>query len=266
MRNVITKVALAATFVMGVASSANAFVVLTMRDLSTATSVTCNTAAAVTATNCGAGFSITSANFVTYSGSVGAFDVVSTQGISNAPGNANLATANTTSLTVNRNDSAVGIKSLVVDFISFDFFNPNGTIKTFQGSASTTAGDGLFNSATESVFTDFRVDSDNAANSLGALSFNMGSGTVTDLNCTMATGTNNSCNAGNVLWNDPALGVAGFSTRTQQRFNLEASSVINTTSSLTIRNLPEPMTLSMVGAALLGLGIASRRRRAADKA
>lgn len=259
MRNVITKVALAAAAVMGLASSANAFVVLTMKDLSTAATATCNTAVAVSAVNCGAGFSIINANFVNFSGSIGVFNVASTQGLSNAPGTASVATANTTSLTVNRTDGALGTKSLVVDFISFDYFNPTGTLKTFQGSASTTAGDGFFNSATESVDSDFRVDSDNG------LGFAAGP-TVTVLGCNMITALSNNCNTGAVVWSDPALGTPGFSARSQQRFKLEASSVINTTSSMTIRNVPEPMTLSMVGAALLGLGVVSRRRRAKTQA
>ena len=253
MKNVFNKVAAAATLLMGVASTANAFVVLTMTDLSTATTVSCNTFIG----GCGAGFSVINADFVNFSGTVGAFDVASTQGLSNAPGTALVASANTTSLTVNRNDFALGTKGLVVSFVVFDFFSPTGTSKTMQGSASTTAGQGFFNSATESIFTNFRVDSDNTTNLLIA------SGTVSQSSCSMATALNNSCNAGSIVWSDPALGVAGFSSRTQQVFTLEAASIVNTTSSLTIRNVPEPMTLSLVGVSLLGLAFASRRRAAA---
>lgn len=258
MRNVLTKVAIAAAMLMGVASAANAFAVLTMRDVSTATVKTCNT---FTLVGCGSGsgFTVISPNFVNFSGSIGAFDVASTQGLNNAPGTT-VATSNTTSLTVNRNDVASGIKTLVVDFISFDFFNPTGIWKTMQGSASTTAPASFFNSTTESIITDFRVDSNNG---FGGFAFGP---TVSGAACSMATALSNNCNSALIVWNDPALGVAGFSTRTQQAFRIEASSIINTTSSLVIRNVPEPMTLSMVGAALLGLGFASRRRRSAIKA
>ena len=252
MKSVFNKVAAAATLLMGVASTANAFVVLTMTDLSTATTVTCNTFIGF----CGAGFVVNNANNVNFIGTVGAFDVASTQGISNAPGNALVAFANTTSLAVNRNDGALGTKTLTVDFVVFDFFNPTSTSKTMQGSASTTAGQGLFNAATETIFTNFRVDSNNTT------SLNLGP-TVSQLSCGMATSINDSCNAGSIVWSDPVLGVAGFSTRTQQAFTLEAASIVNTTSSLTIRNVPEPMTLSLVGVSLLGLAFASRRRAAA---
>ena len=252
MKNVFSKVAAAATLLMGVASTANAFVVLTITDLASATSVTCNTQIG----GCGAGFNIINNNFVNFSGSVGAFDILSTQGVSNAPGTALVASANTNSLTVNRNDGALGTKALVVNFVVFDFFSPTSTSKTMQGSASTTAGQGFFNSATESIFTDFRVDSNNSTNLL------LGP-TVSSSNCSMVTATSNNCDAASIVWSDPALGVPGFSSRTQQRFVLEASSIVNTTSSLTIRNVPEPMTLSLVGVSLLGLAFASRRRAAA---
>lgn len=262
MRNVLTKVAVAAAVLMGVASSANAFVVLTMKDLSTATTKSCNSQTLV---GCGpgTGFTVINPDFVNFSGSVGVFNVASTQGLNNVPGDPTVATANTTSLTVKRTDAALPIpatKSLVVDFISFDFMNPTGVLKTLQGSASTTAGSGFFNAGTETIFTDFRVDSDNG------LGFLLG-GTVTGgVNCLMATAVANSCDGGTVVWSDPALGTPGFSTRTQQSFTLEAGSIVNTTSSLTIRNVPEPMSVSLVGAALLGMGLASRRRRAATKA
>lgn len=256
MKNVLTKVALAATVLLGVASSANAFVVLTMTDLSTATTVTCNTQIG----GCGAGFSIINNNFVNFSGTVGVFDVASTQGLSNAPGSPLVATANTNSLTVNRNDGGpLGTKTLLVNFVVFDFFSPTGVDKTLQGSASTTAGQGFFNSATESVNTSFRVNSDNLYTNAD---FSLAN-SAASIGCLMATSTNASCNAGTAVWSDPASGLPGFSTRTQQAFTLEAASVINTTSSLTIRNVPEPMTLSLVGAALVGLGFASRRRAAA---
>ena len=58
MSNVLSKVAVAAAVLMGVATTADAFVILRMNDLSTATIKTCNT---FTLVGCGlgSGFTVT---------------------------------------------------------------------------------------------------------------------------------------------------------------------------------------------------------------
>lgn len=253
MRKVFSKGALAAAAVLGLASSANAYVVLTITDLSTATTVTCNSFVG----GCGSGFGVAN-NAISFAGSVGAFDIGFSSGTSNAPGNALFATSNTATTTVFRNDAAAGTKSLVIDLIAFDFFNPTGLQKTMEGSAtpSNTIG---FNSPLESVFTNFRVNSDNGST---APSFNLvPGGPVTSFSCTYNPASPTQCfNAGNAVWNDPASGQPGFSMRTQQSFNILAGTSINSSSSLTVRNVPEPLTVSLVGAALLAAGVASRRK------
>lgn len=256
MKSVLTKLAIATAALMGVATTANAFVVLTMKDLTTTTTMSCDTGVAVSAVNCNAGFFTLFANpnKVDFAGTIGGFLVQSTTGISNAPGNPLVATAGTTSLDVTRVSAGPGIQALVVDFIAYGFFNPTGTLKTLQGSASTNAAAGFFNSATESIFTNFAVDSDNG------LIF---AAPTAAISCNMATSINTSCDAGSAVWADPLIGVAGFSTRTQQRFRLESGSTVVTGSSMSVRNVPEPMTLSLVGLSLVGLGFASRRRAAA---
>lgn len=257
MKNLLTKAAIASAMLMGVASTANAFVILSLTDLASATTRTCDTGLAVTGSNCNTTyFSLfVNPNKVDFAGVIGAFDISSTTGLSNAPGLPNVATAGTTSLSVHRIGAGATPTGLTVDFVAYGFFNPTGLAKTMQGSASTTAGAGFFNPATEAIFTDFRVDSQNLKTFLGTPSG--------QASCLMATSENTSCNAGTVAWSDPALGNPGFSTRTQQLFNLEFGSIVSTTSTLTIRNVPEPMTLSLVGVSLLGLAFASRRRAAA---
>ena len=253
MTNVLSKVAAAAAVLMGVATSADAFVILSMRDLSTATTLTCNTSTLV---GCGAGsgFTVTNANNVSFAGAVGVFNTATTIGVNNVPGLPSGATSDTTSLTVSRTDGVAVDKTLVVDFISFVFTAPTGILKNLDGSASMSAGSSAF-APTDLINTTFSVDSD------AGTAFVAGP-TISNTSCLMAALTSNNCDAARVLWSDPALGVAGFSTRTQQVFQMAAGSRINSTSSLTI-TVPEPMSVSLVGAALLGLGLASRRRRTA---
>ena len=250
MSNVLSKVAAAAAVLMGVATSADAFVILSMRDLSTATTKTCNT---FTLVGCGggSGFTVVDPNNVSFAGTVGVFDTTTTIGVNNIPGLPGGATSDTTSLTVTRNDGGAGSKNLVVDFISFVFTAPVGILKNLDGSASTSSG--RFTTG-DLVNTTFSVDSD------AGTGFVAGP-TISSTSCLMAVAPSNNCDSPRVLWSDPALGVAGFSTRTQQVFQMAADSRINTTSSLTI-TVPEPMSVSLVGAALLGLGFASRRRNA----
>lgn len=258
MRNMLTKVAAAAVVLMGVATSADAFVILTIKDITavggTAT-VTCNTSLAINAGNCGVGtgFSVTSSNNVTFAGIVGDFDVISTQGVTNVPGLPTVATANTTSLTVSRIVGSIGTQNLVVDFVAFGFTQPLGEVKYMDGSAALT---GNFFTAGDLVNTTFSVDSE------GGTGFVAGP-TITNTSCLMAAAPSNNCDSPQVLWSDPNSGTPGFSTRTQQVFQMASTSVLDTTSRLKITPIPEPMSISLVGAALLGLGVASRRRRAA---
>ncbi len=250
MRNVLTKLAAAAAVLAGASTSANAYVILTLTDTFNAVSVSCASNAV-----CGAGFTIANANLVSFSGAVGDFLVGSTQGSANTPGSAGLAAANTSSLAVTRTDSAAINKGLRVEFRAIDFFAPVGTLKSFQGSASDTAGQGL-SRATDQVLSAFQTDSSNGT----AFTAPLAPDALSTLSCSFFVTTNNSCDAGTKMWADPLSGVAGFSMRSLQQFNIAAGSVINTTSSLTAGlPLPEPMSASLVGIALLGLAFTARR-------
>lgn len=258
MRNVLTKLAVAAAALVGGVTSANAYVILTITDLSTSTTTTCNTLIG----GCGLGWSITNTNLVTFNGVVGVFDVAATQGFSNTPGNPNVAFANTTSLSVNRNDGAAGLKGLKVTFDAIDFTAPTAPFKTMQGSASDTAGSGFFTPGSDFVASQFYVDSAGGTAFASPLTVPPGS-TATDglynTGCFFYVTTSGQCDATPITWADPSAPVGTFSARSEQQFALNRSSIVQTTSSLTIRNVPEPMTTSLVGLALVGLALASRR-------
>lgn len=263
MRNVLTKLAVATAALVGGVTSANAYVILTITDLSTATTTTCNTLIG----GCGAGWSITNLNLVNFSGTVGVFDVAATQGLGNTPGNPNVAFANTTSLSVNRNDGAAGLKGLKVTFDAIDFTAPTSPFKSLQGSASDTAGAGFFTPGSDFVASQFYVDSAGGtafASPLTAPPGSLAANGLYNTGCFFFVTTSGNCDATPVTWADPSAPIGSFSARSEQQFALNANSIVQTTSSLTIRQVPEPMTTSLVGLALFGLALASRR--AAKKA
>ncbi len=260
MRNVLTKLAVAAAALVGGVTSANAYVILTITDLSTATTTICNTSLA-----CGVGWTIINSNTVSFTGTIGAFDVVATQGFGNTPGTPAVAFANTTSLSVNRNDGAAGLKGLKVTFDAIDFSAPIGQFKSLQGSASDTAGAGFFTAGSDFVASQFYVDSAGGTLFNSPLTAPPGSTAADGLyatGCFFFVSTNGSCAAPGITWADPSAPVGTFSARSEQQFALNAASIVQTTSSLTIRTVPEPMTTTLVGMALVGLAFASRRSAA----
>jgi hypothetical protein len=248
MRKQLALIATAAVALLGAASSAQAYVVLTITDTGTGTQMVCDlTSWNGNANYCGAGFNVVNANNVSFSGTVGDHQVATTSGTGNVPGNLVFANLDTSTTSVTRNG---GSGSLEIDIVGFDYTQPVGAIKTFSGSASLTSSPGLFQ-PTDTVMTNFWVDGANGGNFVNGLS------------CMQSVSTNNSCDAGSLLWNDGAP--AQFSIRSRQTYSVAAGGTVNATSSAIVtKHIPEPATLSLVGLALLGAGFAGRR--AAKKA
>jgi hypothetical protein len=144
----------------------------------------------------------------------------------------------------------LGSGALNFNVVGQDYFMPAAPAKSFIGSSSMTRYEGPNLSAASSQFTRFFGDSDPAGFPT----------TVLD-SCTGVIGTDSndrSCSVAGT-WNDGLP--AGFSLRLQQQITLMTGESVQSQGSLTtVARIPEPMTLSLVSLALLGAGIAARRR------
>lgn len=256
------KVALAVAASAGMAGAAQAGVLLQIADLDPGSFATqsiksCDTRAVQgvgAGTNCAVAdgwlnYSL-NGNGIIFTGSVGGFSVSTTSGTSNIPGSPSFAFLDTSSTSVkNLSANGTGNDLLYINFVGFDFFFPDGGEKSMFGSASYSGTVSGSNPAAQTVESFFFADNTNGG----------GGGGATVDSCLMAVSTNGSCNTGDpVIWND--VPGTSFSLRSQQFFRLNGQTQTNATTSLIVRPSPEPMTLALVSAALLGAGLASRRR------
>ena len=266
MKDMFTKVAAAAAILAGASTGANAFVVLTLTDFDVTTNSidaqkSCSTFNAASVASCTAlGFiAVVGGNTITFgttlqglgggfatSGVLGAFRIGTTSGISNTPGTAFEATTDRSQTSATRNAVDASVQRLLVDFQSFNFSDPNGLFKTLSGSSGITANTGSF-AATDAVTTFFSVDANNGLAATASVTC-----TLTAINNPL----NQSCGLGPVPWIDNG---GLFSMRSIQEFNIAVGTTINSTSNSAVNNVPEPMTTALVGVALLGVGLASRR-------
>jgi hypothetical protein len=243
MRKLLSTAAAAAALLVGASMPAQAYILVQLTDVTGATTLTCNTSLAFNAGNCGAGFNTAAgADSFAFTGNVGLFSIgtlfSNLNAVANVPGTATEATIDQ-SMTRLRNTTAAG-RSFKVSVTAFGYTLPVSPFKTLFGSQgmSTSANAG-------SAIADFYADGTN----MGLLS-NLTA-------CAVVIGTNASCAATPVNW----LSGPMFSLTQVQEFTMLASQDVNATLNLTTRNtVPEPLTTSLVGAALLALALTSARR------
>lgn len=251
MRKLLSTAAAAAAILAAASTPAHARIVVNLIDVTGGATVTCDTGAAFTATNCGAGFSTApNANSfgfstfptVSFAGggnwTLGGQFSAGTVGQSNQPGTPLEAKIDATNLQLVNLTGAT--RQFRIEMTSFGFTLPTSPFKTLFGSSSSNTA-----SAAGTITSSFFADGTNA----GLLSNQIGCGQV--------IGTNASCAATPANW----LSGASFSLSMVQEFTIFSLQDVNATQSVSTRNtVPEPLSTSLVGAALLALALTSARR------
>ncbi len=246
MRKSVINLAIAAAALLGGASVAQAKVVLTLQayaadGVTLLSSTTCDSSAFGA---CSASFSLIGGG-LSYVGTISNFSVSTTSFSGNMPGTPASATLDASTTRV-LNTNASGFGYLYIDVYATDYLFPSGNDKYLSGFASITQPASSV-SAGDYLQSNFYADGTNA-------------GLATNLRtCTIMAATNASCAAPAAgTWNDANGGT--FAMRDIQTFRLSAGNTINSTASGEVTPIPEPMTLSLVGAALLAAGAAARRK------
>jgi hypothetical protein len=145
-----------------------------------------------------------------------------------------------------------GAGALTMDATGFDYTMPPGPLKSAVGASSMIYQSGPTLDAGAALFTKFYADDLNSFPGPGDLLdqclATQGSGGANSRSCAIAAN-----------WAD--VGGGSFSMRIAQEIQLAEGQSVKTQGSLTTQaRVPEPMTLSLVSLALLGAGIAARRR------
>jgi hypothetical protein len=246
MRKSLIRAALAAAVFAGFSGTAHARLKIVISD-TTGTVVTsvCDTGAAVSLTNCDAGYTIITSNKVLFSGTVGDFSFDSSVFSSNAPGlpgpggNANGSTTNLNIL------SNAANQTLKIDFTSFDFTLPSGAIKSLSGTSSQ---NGYNSGGVSTQQYGFFIDGTN------------GGAETTGLTCAASplVTSNGGCSVSTLV---SGIG-STFSLSDVATFVVAAAGDTFQGSSTVSVTVPEPTSLTLVGLALLGGGVISRRRKA----
>lgn len=252
----LSKIVAAAALATGAVSS-HAYLIFEVSQFGGGPSVVnvCSGENALTIAACGPQFAVTTnalgQQTIAFVGNVGDFTVSTTNSVSNTPGTSSFARVGTTALSVERSGGTDGDgKKLFIGVRAFNFSQPSGELKTLTGSSGMSSPGGL---GSGSITSEFWADA-----------FNTGAKATPTLTCSYPLTASGSCATGDLIWADPLASGAGlFSLRSEHIFDITVGSVFEGTTSTIARRLPEPMTLTLVGAALIGAAAVSRRSKKA---
>ena len=247
----------AAVALTAVASAAQAYVQISLVDTGGG-AVSCSTQNAATVAACSAGFTAFGGGAVTvgtldlqFSGFVGGFRVTTTSLGSNTPGTMVVGTLDQSATRVERR-TGFGAGTLFIDSFAFNYTSPVGPLRSFTGATSF---DSSLYANTDSVTTVLTYDPFN----LGGDNFSAGTTSfAATLSLPPYDGSSKSDSEAFGLVT--VAGPGSYSLRHKQAYALAEGSVINSTATSAVRRIPEPMSASLVGIALLGLAFAARRK------
>jgi hypothetical protein len=253
-----TKLAAAAAILMGAASASHALMRLSITDGNSSTAISCTTPASCST----AGFVFTTVldvpgNHQIFFNTITPWNgwaISGTVAFSDSPGSVTTSKLNVSSLVVTNVSGAANFLDL--SLVGTDYTIPTGNLKSISGTATISSQEGDLE-VTDTILSKIHAAGDNR---------NVGFDDASTLIDSCTTGgpagvtISKTCDMAPQAWTDTDGGT--FSMRVFQRISLSAGASVKADSLMvaTSAAVPEPMTVSLVGAALLGVAAASRRR------